>query len=81
MIIVPYVPISTPLNDYEFLHATEAENNLPPHLLESARWIKPLHHHSPNQRVALAILHVSNPLVADILIHDGLYINKEKLHP
>ena len=80
-IIVPYVPISTPLNDYEFLHTTETENNLPPHLLESARWIKPLHCCSPNQRVALAILHVSDPLVADILIRDGLYINKEKLHP
>ncbi|KIJ11393.1 hypothetical protein PAXINDRAFT_54076, partial [Paxillus involutus ATCC 200175] len=36
---------------------------------------------APNQRVAHAILQMSNPQAANSIVRDGVYVCKEKLHP
>ncbi|KAF8419234.1 hypothetical protein L210DRAFT_3655331 [Boletus edulis BED1] len=81
VLLVPFLPITSPLDDPQWLRALEMENNLREDSLASARWIKRKACRNPNQRVAHAIFTFSEPKAANTLIRDGLYICKEKLHP
>ncbi|KAF9234175.1 hypothetical protein BU15DRAFT_9759, partial [Melanogaster broomeanus] len=80
-ILVPFLPITSPLESPTFLRSVEEENDLNTGSIESARWIKPIERRNTHQRVAHAIFSISDPMIANVLLRDGIYINKEKLHP
>ncbi|KIK77857.1 hypothetical protein PAXRUDRAFT_28736 [Paxillus rubicundulus Ve08.2h10] len=80
-IAIPFLFISTQLNDTNWLCTVEFENSLDEGSIASARWIKPIDKCSPNQRVAFAILQLTSPQAANGLIREGLYTRREKLHP
>ena len=81
VILIPFLPISSPLDDPQWHRSIELENNLSENSITSARWIKLKARRNPNQRVAHAILTFSEPKAANTLLRDGVYICKEKLHP
>jgi len=60
-IIVPFLPISSSIEDAEWRHSVEKENNLPVGVIESANWIKPRIRRAPEQWVAHAIFHFTDP--------------------
>ncbi|KAG2118594.1 hypothetical protein DEU56DRAFT_691331, partial [Suillus clintonianus] len=80
-IIVPFLPVSSPIDNREWINEVETENDMPPNSIEYIRWIKPKDRRDPNQRVAHAVFHYVNPKIANINLRDGIYIGKEKLHP
>ncbi|KAF8545756.1 hypothetical protein OG21DRAFT_1428696, partial [Imleria badia] len=80
-ILIPFLPISFPIEEPDWLRAVEAENDLPEGSITTARWIKVKTRCTPDQRVAHAIFTLAEPKAANILLCDGLYICKEKLHP
>ncbi|KAG2135340.1 hypothetical protein DEU56DRAFT_737978, partial [Suillus clintonianus] len=80
-IIVPFLQTSSEIEDPDWLRLVEEENDLSKGAIESAQWIKPRLRRAPNQRVAHAILHFTDSNAANVALRDGLYINKEKLHP
>lgn len=49
-ILVPFLSISSPLDDPTWLHTIELENDICPGSLVSARWIKVIAKQNPNQR-------------------------------
>ncbi|KAG2139672.1 hypothetical protein DEU56DRAFT_735500, partial [Suillus clintonianus] len=80
-IIVPFMQTSSEIENTDWLRLVEEENDLNKGAIKSAQWIKPRLRRAPNQRVAHAILHFTDSNAANIALQDGLYINKEKLHP
>ncbi|KAF9234669.1 hypothetical protein BU15DRAFT_52371, partial [Melanogaster broomeanus] len=80
-IVVPYLPITSRTDSPSFLRTIEEENNLATGAINTIRWIKPIERRNPNQKVAHAILTTSDPMVANTLLKDGLYVNREKLYP
>ncbi|KAF9235754.1 hypothetical protein BU15DRAFT_22280, partial [Melanogaster broomeanus] len=67
-ILIPFLPISSPIKDPDWLRALEMENGLVENDIAHARWIKPIEKRAPSQRVAHAIFQLSNPQAANILI-------------
>jgi hypothetical protein len=51
-IIVPYVLITLNITDSTSIENIESENSLPPGSISSARWIKPLQHCAPGQKLS-----------------------------
>ncbi|KAG2037956.1 hypothetical protein BDR03DRAFT_862787 [Suillus americanus] len=80
-IIVPFLPITSSIEDPAWLRTVEEENDMTPGAIEAANWIKPLQHRAPDQWVAHAIVHFADPHSANNALHDGIYIGQEKLHP
>lgn len=80
-IIVPFLPITSNIEDPTWLRTVEEENDMNPGSIESANWIKPRQRRAPDQRVAHAILHFADPHPANNALRDGIYIGQEKLHP
>ena len=80
-ILVPFLPISLDIDDPEWIHTVEVENNLERGDIEGARWIKQKERCSSHQRVAHAIFTLANTDIANTLLRDRLYVQKEKLHP
>ncbi|KIK20054.1 hypothetical protein PISMIDRAFT_84786, partial [Pisolithus microcarpus 441] len=78
-IVVPFFPISHDLTALEFLSKIELENDIPPHSLHLAWWVKNPEHHKPGQQVAHALLHTTSAPVANRLLRDGLYVHCMKL--
>ncbi|KAF9233164.1 hypothetical protein BU15DRAFT_36367, partial [Melanogaster broomeanus] len=64
-ILTPFLPISLPIHDAEWIRATEMENNLDIKSIESIRWVKPVEKRSPAQRVAHAIFNLKTPQAAN----------------
>ncbi|KIK76815.1 hypothetical protein PAXRUDRAFT_36870 [Paxillus rubicundulus Ve08.2h10] len=48
-ILVPFLPISSPVETLDWLCMVELENNLPAGSVNSARWVKPVIHRAQNQ--------------------------------
>ncbi|KAH7902848.1 hypothetical protein BJ138DRAFT_975894, partial [Hygrophoropsis aurantiaca] len=67
-IIVPFVPLEVRPELDATLRALEAENSLSPGSLVSMRWIKPATRRNPQQRCAHAMLALSDPATANILL-------------
>ncbi|KIJ11401.1 hypothetical protein PAXINDRAFT_157320 [Paxillus involutus ATCC 200175] len=80
-ILIPFLPVSSQIYEDKWIRAIEVENDLPIHAIRSTRWIKPIEKRSPGQRVAHAIFQLNSPQAVNILLRDGLYICKDKLHP
>ncbi|KAF8546187.1 hypothetical protein OG21DRAFT_1384216, partial [Imleria badia] len=80
-VLVPFLPITAPLDDPQWFCTIETENNLCEDSLVLAKWIKQKSWRSPNQGVVHALFTFSNPTAANSLLRDRLYICKEKLHP
>ncbi|KAG1800741.1 uncharacterized protein HD556DRAFT_1438742 [Suillus plorans] len=80
-IIIPFLLISSDVEDSVWLWLIEEENDLSNGAIESAHWIKPKLRRAPNQTVAHAIFHFADSNAANMALQDGIYINKEKLHP
>lgn len=78
---MPFLPINSSLDDPQWLRTVELENKLRTGSLASARWIKQKARRHQKQKVAHAIFTFSEPSATNYLLHDGLYICKEKLHP
>ena len=80
-LVVPRVPISfDPLNQ-EHLREVEAINNLAPHTVSKARWIKPIYRRHAKQTVAYATLSLNSAIEANRLIRDGMYICSNRTYP
>ena len=80
-IIVPFVPITTPIDDVNWIRKIEEENTLLPGAIDSIKWIKPKERRTPEQRFAHTMFHFTTAEAANISLRDGIYIDKEKLHP
>ncbi|KAF9231250.1 hypothetical protein BU15DRAFT_56398 [Melanogaster broomeanus] len=80
-ILIPFLPVSSPIQDPEWLRALEVENGLMEDVIAYVRWIKPIEKRAPAQRVAHAIFQLTTPQAANALIRDGMYASKGKLHP
>ncbi|KAG2153542.1 uncharacterized protein EDB93DRAFT_1082363, partial [Suillus bovinus] len=80
-IIVPFLSVTSDIENGPWLRAIETENYLLAGSIEAAGWIKPKNQRSTDQRVAHAIFHFTDPTVANTTLQDGIYINQEKLHP
>ena len=80
-IIVPFVPITTPIEDVNWIRTVEEENSLSLGAIDSIKWIKPKERRTPEQRFAHTMFHFTTAEAANISLRDGIYINKEKLHP
>ena len=78
-IVVQFIPISTALEEDATLRNFEEDSKIPPNSIVSARWIKPINKRSPFQRFAHAIFSISSATVANHLIKQGIYINRENL--
>ena len=79
-IMVPFLPISLDIEDPEWIHAVEVENNLKRGDIEGARWIKQRKRCSSHQWVAHTIFTLANMYIENTLLWDGLYVQKEKLN-
>ncbi|KAI5990957.1 hypothetical protein EDD15DRAFT_2369333 [Pisolithus albus] len=80
-VVVPFFPVSHDLTDPAFLSEIEWENDMLPHSLHSAWWVKNPEHCKPGQCMAHALLHIGNALAANGLLRDGLYVHHVKLFP
>ncbi|KIK40535.1 hypothetical protein CY34DRAFT_87162 [Suillus luteus UH-Slu-Lm8-n1] len=78
-IVLEYLPIKLQIENEDFLHQLEQENQLPPLSLASIRWIKPTAKHSPQQTKAFALVHVSDIHVANDILHNGLCMANEHI--
>ncbi|KAF9232061.1 hypothetical protein BU15DRAFT_55439, partial [Melanogaster broomeanus] len=68
--IIPFLPVSSLIQDHNWLRAIEMENGLSEDNIVYARWIKPIKKRAPGQRVAHTIFQLSNPQPANLLIRD-----------
>ncbi|KAG2050053.1 hypothetical protein BDR06DRAFT_892528, partial [Suillus hirtellus] len=59
-VVLEYLPIQTQIEQEDFLQKVEQENNLPPLLLASIRWIKPPMKRSAKQRKAFTLLQITD---------------------
>ncbi|KAG2153438.1 uncharacterized protein EDB93DRAFT_1270994 [Suillus bovinus] len=80
-IIVPFLSVTSRVEDSAWLRTVEEENGLTPGVIESVNWIKPLQRRAVNQRVAHTIFHFTQPNMANKILRDGIYVGQEKLHP
>ncbi|KIK78060.1 hypothetical protein PAXRUDRAFT_17089 [Paxillus rubicundulus Ve08.2h10] len=80
-ILLPFLPITTRINAPSTLCNIETENGLACGTITQAKWVKPPEKRAADQRVAHAILMLSNPMSANMLIRDGLYHRQDKLYP
>ncbi|KAF9233874.1 hypothetical protein BU15DRAFT_37156, partial [Melanogaster broomeanus] len=48
-ILTPFLPISSPIHDTDWLRAVEMENDIDNESIESIRWVKPAERRSPAQ--------------------------------
>ncbi|KAG1866891.1 hypothetical protein F4604DRAFT_1509151, partial [Suillus subluteus] len=64
-VIVPFLPVTSSIEDAKWQCAVKEENNLPTGALEAAGWIKPANRRSPDQRVAHTIFHFTDPTAAN----------------
>ncbi|KAG1731532.1 hypothetical protein EDD22DRAFT_852872 [Suillus occidentalis] len=80
-VIVPFLSVSSNIDNADWLRAVEKENEMPTGSIETANWIKPKNRRSSDQRVAHAIFHFTGPTAANNTLRDGIYIGQEKLHP
>ncbi|KIJ06410.1 hypothetical protein PAXINDRAFT_158739 [Paxillus involutus ATCC 200175] len=71
-VIVPFVPISSPIEDTNWLRALELENNLPDDSINLAKWVKPKNKRAQNQRVAHVVLHFNDPHPANKVLKEAL---------
>ncbi|KAG2153825.1 hypothetical protein DEU56DRAFT_718519, partial [Suillus clintonianus] len=65
-VIVPFLPVSSNIEETNWLRTVEEENDMPLGAIESANWIKPRQRRVPDQRVAHAIIHFANPSAANL---------------
>ncbi|KAN0094967.1 hypothetical protein V8E55_003254 [Tylopilus felleus] len=68
IVLVPFLLISLPLDDPQWLQTVEMENNLREGSLASVRWIKQKARCAPNQHIAHAIFTFSEPRAANTLL-------------
>lgn len=87
-LITPRVLLTFNPSNTKHLREIEEYNNLPPHTILKARWIKPEGHRQPRQTYAYAILTVTLVDTANKLIRDGVSIcgshsrpSKQKIEP
>lgn len=66
--MLEYLSIHLQLDDTNFLHQVEAENDLPADSLTSIRWIKPLARRSSEQRKAFTLLQVADAFTANNIL-------------
>ncbi|KAF8547902.1 hypothetical protein OG21DRAFT_1424027, partial [Imleria badia] len=67
-VLVPFLPITAPLDDPQWFRAIKIENNLREDSLASAKWIKQKFRYSPNQRVVHALFTFLNPTATNSLL-------------
>ncbi|KIJ10226.1 hypothetical protein PAXINDRAFT_16733 [Paxillus involutus ATCC 200175] len=79
LVIVPFIPVSSPIDNANWLHALEIENDLPKGSVNLARWIKPKEKRTPQQRVVHLMLQLNDPHPANKIIKEGLYTDHAKL--
>ncbi|KIK78982.1 hypothetical protein PAXRUDRAFT_162552 [Paxillus rubicundulus Ve08.2h10] len=80
-ILVPYVPISSTLEDLATLHDIKVENGIAAGSLIQAKWVKPAYKCAIDQRVVHAVFTLCDPMVANLLVQDGVYHKQEKFFP
>ncbi|KIK42773.1 hypothetical protein CY34DRAFT_106718 [Suillus luteus UH-Slu-Lm8-n1] len=80
-VIVPFLPITSSIKDPAWLRTVEEENEMISGVIESANGIKPRQCRAPNQHITHTIIHFTDPHSANNVLHDGIYIGQEKLHP
>jgi len=78
-LIIEYIPISTRIDQPDFLRTVENDNNLPLHSLTSIRWLKPLNRRSEHQRRAFAMLQTSDVHIANGILKDGIILAAQRL--
>ena len=78
-VVVQFVPISTTIEDDETLRIIEEDSKILKDSIASAKWIKPVNKRSPFQRFAHAIFSISSPVIANQIIKQGIYVNRECL--
>jgi hypothetical protein len=79
-LIIPRVPLIFDPSDVNHLHELEEANNLST-TISKAKWIKPLNRRRADQTNTYAILSLSSPDSANLLIRDGLLICGTKVWP
>ena len=78
-VVVQFVPISTTIEDDDTLRIIEEDSKILKDSIASAKWIKPINKRSPFQRFAHAIFSISSPVIANQIIKQGIYVNRECL--
>lgn len=73
-LVVEYIPLTFKPDDQNHLGEIERENRLETKGILNARWIKPTYQRTQGQRVAHAILGLTNPEEANGIIRNGLVI-------
>ncbi|KAG2130400.1 hypothetical protein DEU56DRAFT_715602, partial [Suillus clintonianus] len=51
-IIVPFLPVTAPIDSHDWIREVETENDMSPNSIEYVKWIKPKERRDTNQRVA-----------------------------
>jgi hypothetical protein len=80
-ILLPRTPITFEPNNTEHLRELEESNNLDPHSIKKARWIKPINRRREGQTHAYAILSLASPSTANHLIRKGISACGVKMQP
>jgi len=80
-LLVPFVPITTKVDDKHMLREIEKTNNIPSNSITQMKWIKDPQRQGRNQRVAHTLMSLNNPKAANKLICDGTYLDYGRLHP
>ncbi|OJA15712.1 hypothetical protein AZE42_12979, partial [Rhizopogon vesiculosus] len=79
-VILQYLPTYLQIEREGFLRAVEEENGIDTHSLDSIRWIKPLNRRSHDQRKAFTLLQVTDIIIANNIIKDGICIDTQKVY-
>jgi len=79
-VILQYLPTYLQIEREGFLRAVEEENGIDTHSLNSIRWIKLLNRRSNEQCKAFALLQVTDIILANNIIKDGLCIDTQKIY-
>jgi hypothetical protein len=78
-VIIEYVPVSFDLNGMGGLSIVEAVSGLGCTTIKEVRFIKPVHLHTPGQRMGHAILRLLTWEAANHAIEHGLFIEGKKV--
>lgn len=80
-IIVPRTPITFEPENEANLRELEEGNNLGPHEIVKAKWIKPVNKRREGQTHAYATIVLNSPVIANLLIRKGIQIHGVRTRP
>ena len=80
-IIVPRTPITFEPENEANLRELEEGNNLGPHEIIKAKWIKPVNKRREGQTHAYATIVLNSPIIANLLIRKGIQIHGVRTRP